>query len=99
MGKPYRAHLLSREYNHHVYTKASGDEASLVAITVWECFSFNCKLDLHVLQGNLSDVAYRDNALSSHVVPHFDNHPLDHITRQFMRLTHFTANKVPYVFG
>jgi hypothetical protein len=27
------AHLLSREYNHHVYTKASGDEASLVAIT------------------------------------------------------------------
>lgn len=33
MGKPYRAHLLSREYNHHGYTKASGDEASLGAIT------------------------------------------------------------------
>ena len=41
MEKHYRAHLLSREYNHHVYAKAPtraysfhelGDEASLVGI-------------------------------------------------------------------
>ena len=45
-------------------------------VTVWGCFSFNCKLDLHVLQGNINGVAYRDNVLSTHVVPYFDNHPL-----------------------
>ena len=44
-------------------------------VSVWG-LSLNCRLDLHVLQGNLSDVTYRDNALSSHVDPHFDNHPL-----------------------
>ena len=25
-------------------------------VTVWGCFSFNCKLDLHVLQSNLNGV-------------------------------------------
>jgi hypothetical protein len=34
-------------------------------------------LDLHVLQGNLNGVAYRDNnVLNAHGVLHFDNHPL-----------------------
>ena len=42
MEKPYLTHLLSSEYNHHVYAKASalaysfhklGDEASLVGIS------------------------------------------------------------------
>jgi len=41
MEKPYRAHLLSSEYNYHVYAKASvlaysfyelGDEVSFVGI-------------------------------------------------------------------
>ena len=41
MENPYRAHLLSSEYNHHVYAKAPalgysfhklGDEASLMEI-------------------------------------------------------------------
>jgi transposase len=26
-------------------------------VTVWGCFSFNCQLDLHVLQGNINGVA------------------------------------------
>jgi hypothetical protein len=42
MEKPYRAHLLSSDYNHHVYAKAPtlvylfheiGDEVPLVGIT------------------------------------------------------------------
>ena len=45
-------------------------------VTVWGCFSFNCKLPLHFLQGNLNGVGYRDNVLDAHVVPHFDNHRL-----------------------
>ena len=31
---------------------------------------------MHVLQGNPNGIAYRDNVLKAHVVPHFDNHPL-----------------------
>ncbi len=46
-------------------------------VTIFECFSFYFKLDLHVLQGNLNDVAYREsNVLNTHVVLHFDNHSL-----------------------
>ena len=37
--------------------------------TVWRCFSFNCKLDLRVLQGNLNGIAYRHNMLNAHI-PH-----------------------------
>ena len=39
-------------------------------------FSFNFMLDLHVLQGSLNVVAYRDNVINTHVVSHFDNDPL-----------------------
>jgi hypothetical protein len=45
-------------------------------VAVCGFFLYNCKLDLHVLQGNFNCVAYRDNVLNAHVVPHFDNHAL-----------------------
>jgi hypothetical protein len=44
-------------------------------VTVGGVF-FYCKLELHVLLGNLDGVAYRDKVLNTHVVPHFENHPL-----------------------
>ena len=46
------------------------------SVTVWGCFSFDCKLDLYVLDGNLTGQKYRDNVLAPRVVPHFDNHAL-----------------------
>ena len=45
-------------------------------VTVWGCFSFDCKLDLYVLDGNLTGQKDRDNVLAPRVVPHFDNHAL-----------------------
>jgi hypothetical protein len=45
-------------------------------VAVWGCFSFDCKLDLYVLDGNLTGQKYRDNVLAPRVVPHFDNHAL-----------------------
>jgi hypothetical protein len=45
-------------------------------VTVWGCFSFECKLDLYVFDGNLTGQRYRDNVLALRVVPHFDNHAL-----------------------
>ena len=45
-------------------------------LTVWGCFSFDCKLDLYVLDGNLTGQKDRDNVLAPRVVPHFDNHAL-----------------------
>ena len=45
-------------------------------VTVWGCFSFDCKLDLYVLDGNLTGQKYRDNVLAPRVVPHFDSHAL-----------------------
>ena len=45
-------------------------------VTVWGCFSFDCKLDLYVLDGNRTSQKYRDNVLAPRVVPHFDNHAL-----------------------
>ena len=45
-------------------------------VTVWGCFSFDCKLDLYVLDGNLTGQKYRDNVLAPRVVPHSDNHAL-----------------------
>ena len=43
-------------------------------VTVWGCFSFDCKLD--VLDGNLTGQKYRENVLAPRVVPHFNNHAL-----------------------
>jgi transposase len=45
-------------------------------VTVWGCFSLNCKLDLYVLDGTLTGQKYRDQTLCPLVVPHFDCHPL-----------------------
>jgi hypothetical protein len=42
-------------------------------VTVCGCFSFDCKLDLYVLDGNLTGQNYQDNVLAPRVVPHFDN--------------------------
>ena len=39
-------------------------------------FPLTCKLDLYVLDGNLTDQKYRDNVLAPRVVPYFDNHAL-----------------------
>jgi hypothetical protein len=45
-------------------------------VTVWDCFSFECKMDLFVLDSNLTGQKYRDNVLATRVVLHFDNHAL-----------------------
>ena len=45
-------------------------------VTVCGCFSFNCKLELHVLRGNHNGVTYRHSVVNAHVVPYVDNHPL-----------------------
>ena len=45
-------------------------------VTVCGCISFNCTLDSHFLQGNVNIVAYYNNVLSAHFVPHFSNRPL-----------------------
>jgi hypothetical protein len=45
-------------------------------VTLWDCFSLRCKLDLYVLNGNMNGQMYRDSVLRDIVVPHFDNHPL-----------------------
>jgi hypothetical protein len=41
-------------------------------VTVWGCFSLNCKLDLYVIDGTLTGQKYRHQSLCSLVVPHFD---------------------------
>jgi hypothetical protein len=61
-----------RQRNHILGTTAFGDGG----VTVWGCFSFDCTLDLYVLEGNLTGQKYRDNVLAPRVVPHFDNHAL-----------------------
>ena len=58
--------------NHILGTTAFGGGG----VTVWGCFSFDCKLDLYVLDGNLTGQKHRDNVLAPRVVPHFDNHAL-----------------------
>ena len=45
-------------------------------VTVWGCFSHDCKLDMHVLHGTLNGQRYRDDILNTIVSPHFDNHAL-----------------------
>jgi hypothetical protein len=43
--------------NHILGTTAFGGGG----VTVWGCFSFDCKLDLYVLDGNLTGQKYCDN--------------------------------------
>jgi hypothetical protein len=41
------------------------------------CVSYDSKLDLITVRGNLNGQIYRQNILEASVVPHFDNHPLN----------------------
>ena len=47
------------------------------SVIVWGCVSYDCKLDLITVRGNLNGQIYRQNILEASVVPHFDNHPLN----------------------
>ena len=47
------------------------------SVMVWGCVSYDCKLDLITVRGNLNGQIYRQNILEASVVPHFDNHPLN----------------------
>ena len=53
--------------NHILGTTAFGGGG----VTVLGCFSFDCKLDLYVLDGNLTGQKYCDNVLAPRVVPPF----------------------------
>jgi hypothetical protein len=44
---------------------------------VWGSVSYDCKLDLITVRGNLNVQIYRQNILKLSVVPHFDKHPLN----------------------
>ena len=71
-ARVWRQRNTSFQDNHILGTTAFGGGG----VTVWGCFSFDCKLDLYVLDGNLTGQNYRDNVLAPRVVPHFDNHAL-----------------------
>ena len=64
-ARVWRQRNTSFQDNHILGTTAFGG-----------CFSFDCKLDLYVLDGNLTGQKYRDNVLAPCVVPHFNNHAL-----------------------
>jgi hypothetical protein len=42
-------------------------------VTVGECFSFDCKMNLYVLDGSMTGQTYRDNIIRDNVVSYFDN--------------------------
>ena len=45
-------------------------------VTVWGCFSLNCKIDLYFLEGTLTRQRCREQILHSLVVTQFDCHLL-----------------------
>jgi hypothetical protein len=47
------------------------------SVMVCGCVSYDSKLDLITVRGNLNGQIYRQNILEASVVPHFDNHPLN----------------------
>ena len=71
-ARVWRQRNTSYQDNHILGTTVFGSGG----VTVCGCFSFDCKLDLYVLDGNLTGQKYLDNVLASRVVPHFDNHAL-----------------------
>ena len=71
-ARVWRQRNTSFQDNHILGTTAFGGGG----VTVWGCFSFDCKLDFYVLDGNLTGQKYRDNVLAPCVVPHFYNHAL-----------------------
>ena len=44
---------------------------------VWGCVSYDCKVDLITVRGNLNEQIYRQTIPEASVVAHFDNHPLN----------------------
>jgi hypothetical protein len=56
-----RVRNTSFQDNHILGTTAFGGGG----VTVWGCFSFDCKLDLYILDGNLTGQKYRDNVFMS----------------------------------
>ena len=71
-ARVWRQRNTSFQDSHSLATTAFGG----AGVTVWGCFSFYCKLDLYILDGNLTGHKYRDNVLAPRVVPHFDNNAL-----------------------
>ena len=71
-ARVWRQRNNSFQDNHNLGTTAFGGGG----VAVWGCFSFDCKLDFYVLDGNLTDQKYHDNVLAPRVVPHCDNHAL-----------------------
>ena len=71
-ARVWRQRNSSFQDNHIWGTTAFGSGG----VTVWGCFSFDCKLVLYVFDGNLTGQKYRDNVLAPRVVPLFDNHAL-----------------------
>jgi hypothetical protein len=74
---PVHTYLLTYETGYwsifiYVYIRGCGGGG----VTVWGCFSFDCKLDLYVLDGNRTGQKYHVNVLAPRVVPHFNNHAL-----------------------
>ena len=65
-ARVWRQRNTSFQDNHILSTTPFG----CGGVTVWGCFSFDCKLDLYVLDGNLTGQKYRDNVLAPRVVPH-----------------------------
>jgi hypothetical protein len=57
---PVKSSMATFQDNHILGTTAFEGEG----VTVWGCFSFDCKLDLYVLDGNLTGQKYRDNVLA-----------------------------------
>ena len=55
---PYRWSCKGMAPTKHVI---SGPHFGDGGVTVWGCFSFDCKLDLYVLDGNLTGQKYHDN--------------------------------------
>ncbi|CAG2246464.1 LIPT1 [Mytilus edulis] len=45
-------------------------------LTVWGCFTFDCKMDLYVLDGTMTGQTYHDNIIQDIVVSHIDDHNL-----------------------
>lgn len=68
----WRQRNTALDRNHIVGTTAFGGGG----VTVWGCFSHDCKLPLQILNGTLNGLKYRDDILDGHVRPHFDNHAL-----------------------
>lgn len=45
-------------------------------VTVWGGFSYDCKLNLYVVDGTMTGQKYRNDVINAIIVPHFDNHAL-----------------------